>query len=116
MKLVKNQQKTTLTELKEMAKKMFGELVKAVVDVEKNIMVIDGEMHADEESYLIKLGSKQENLWGINLYPEFFGQEDFIEFDSVINIRPRQNNFSRDVEDKQTKEKIIKIVNNLVEK
>lgn len=116
MKLVNDQQKTTLTELKEMAKKMFGELVKAVVDVEKNIMVIDGEMHADEESYLIKLGSKQENLWGINLYPEFFGQEDFIEFDSVINIRPRQNNFSRDVEDKQTKEKIIKIVNNLVEK
>jgi hypothetical protein len=116
MKLVNNQQRTTLTELKEMAKKIFGSLVKAVVDVEKNIMVIDGEMHADEESYLIKLGSKQENLWGINLYPEFFGQEDFIEFDSVINIRPRQNNLSRDVEDKQTKEKIIKIVNNLVEK
>ncbi len=116
MKLVNDQQKTTLTELKEMAKKMFGGLVKAVVDVEKNIMVVDGEMHADEESYLIKLGSKQENLWGINLYPEFFDQEDFIEFDSVINIRPRQNNFSRDVENKKIKEKIINIVNQLVKK
>ncbi len=114
MKLV--DKKIKLDELKKMSLKMFGGLVKAVVDVEKKIMVIDGEMHADEEKYLLSLGSLQKNLWGINLYPDFFEKEEFIEFDSMINIRPRQNNFSRDVEDKNIKEKIIRIVNNLVEK
>ncbi|GIW64178.1 MAG: hypothetical protein KatS3mg092_0111 [Patescibacteria group bacterium] len=114
MKLV--DKKIKLDELKKMSLKMFGGLVKTVVDVEKEIMVVDGEMHADEEKYLLSLGSLQENLWGINLYPDFFGKEEFIEFDSMINIRPRQNNFSRDIENKKIKEKIIKIVHNLVEK
>jgi hypothetical protein len=116
MKLTSQHQKVKLKDLKQMAKKIFGGLVKAVVDVDKEIMVIDGEMHADQEKYLIDLGSKQENLWGINLYPDFFGQENFIEFDSMINIRPSQKNFSRGVDDEKIREKIIKIVNKLVEK
>jgi hypothetical protein len=61
----------------------------------------------------LEQNSKQGNLWGINLYPEKMG-EDFIEFDSMINIRPRQNNRSRGIEDKNVREKIIKIVEKLV--
>ncbi|MGB9883421.1 MAG: DUF5674 family protein [Microgenomates group bacterium] len=114
MKIVDKKIKLDL--LDKMSKKMFGGLVKAVVDIKKNIMVVGGEMHADEEKYLIENGSSQENLWGINLYPEFFGQENFIEYDSIINIRPRQNNFSRSVENKKIKEEIIKIVYQLIEK
>lgn len=107
--------KITLSELKEMSNKMFGNLVKAVVDVEKEIMAIDAPMHADEEAELIKNGSKQENLWGINLYPGETGK-DFIEFDSMINIRPSANNRTRGVGDKKIREIIIKIVSKLVEK
>jgi len=57
-------------ELKEIAKDMFGNLVKVVVDVERELMVVGGELHSDGEALLIEDGSKQENLWGINLYPE----------------------------------------------
>lgn len=99
-----------------MANAMFGSLVKAVVDIEKEIMVVDAELHADQEAMLLKKGSDQENLWGINLYPESFDQENFIEFDSMINLRPSQNNLSRGVEDVQIQEKIRKIVNKLVVK
>lgn len=88
-------------------------MVKAVVDIERSIMAIDAEMHADEEALLIKEGSKQEALWGINLYPDRKG-DDFIEFDSMINIKPRQNNRSRSVEDTEIQKKIRKIVSSLV--
>jgi len=111
MKIVTDQ--ITIEELKEMAKKMFGNLVKAVVDVEKEIMAVDGELHSDEQALLIEKGSKPANLWGINIYPHKKGK-DFIEFDSVINIRPSQQNRSRGVENKKIKKKILEIVNNLI--
>ncbi len=103
----------TKDELKEMTKNMFDNLVKAVVDIEKNIMAVDAPMHSDEEAELIKNGSKQENLWGINLYPDKNG-DDFIEFDSMINIKPNQNNRSRGIDDIKIKETIIKIVDKLI--
>ena len=106
--------KITLSELKTMSAKMFDTLVKAVVDVKKEIMVVDAPMHSDEEAELIKNGSKQEDLWGINFYPE--EKKDFVEFDSMINLKPNQNNRSRGVEDKITRKKIIEIVNKLVQK
>lgn len=113
MKIIKS--KTSIDELKKMARKMFGNLVKAVVDVEKEMMVVDGELHSDEEALLLEKGSKQENLWGINLYPEFKG-EDWIEFDSIINLRPSLKNFTRGIDNPNTRKKIIKIVNKLIEK
>ncbi len=85
-------------ELKQMANHSFGDLVKAVVDIEKMTMVVDAGLHADEEAYLLSQGSKQENLWGINLYPDSY-ETDFIEFDSMINLRPNQNNRTRSVDD-----------------
>ena len=111
MKIVEN--KITLKELKEMASKMFGNLVKGVVDVEKGILVIDSELHSDEEAYLLQLGSKQENLWGINIYPDL-DKEERIEFDSMINLRPSQNNNSRGVDNKEIRKKILDIVNSKI--
>lgn len=101
------------TELKEMSKNMFDNLVKAVVDIKREIMVVDADLHADEEKLLLENGSRQEDLWGINLYPGLNG-EDFVEFDSMINLRPSQNNRSRGVEDPKIQEKILSIVNKLV--
>lgn len=86
-----------------------GEMVKAVVDIEKEIVGIDAEMHADIEQMLLEKGSNQDALWGINLWFNDSG-DDFIEFDSMINIRPRQGNRSRDVEDAAVREKIKAIV------
>ncbi len=98
-----------------MAEKLYGGLVKAVVDIEKNIMAVDAELHADEEALLLDQGSKQEYLWGINIYPDNIGKEDWIEFDSMINLRPSQGNRSRSIEDKNLQKKIKAIVKNLIQ-
>jgi hypothetical protein len=103
----------TLGELRAMASHRFGDLVKAVVDVEKEVMAVDGELHADEEALLLEQGSKQTDLWGINIYPELKGNER-IEFDSIINIRPSQGNRSRGVDDPVIKKKIRQIVQGLI--
>lgn len=84
--------------LKKLALERYGDMVKVVVDCKRKIMAIGAQMHADEEQMLLEDGSVQEDLWGINIYPERFG-EDFIEFDSMINLRPRQNNRTRSVDD-----------------
>lgn len=101
-------------QLLEAGEELFGDMVKAVVDVEKEIMAIGAELHADEEAFLLERSSRQENLWGINLYTNS-PMPEMIEFDSMINIRPRQNNRSRGVEDSALRERIIKIVQKLVQ-
>lgn len=101
-------------ELVNMAREQFGDLVKAVVDVGQGIMAVGGELHADEEVLLIEReGSKREHVWGINIYPEKTG-EDWIEFDSVINLKPSFDNRSRGVNNPAVQEKIRKIVEKLV--
>jgi len=75
-----------LAELAEMAADRFGDLVKAVVDIERGVMALDAEMHADEESLLLDRGSRQEDLWDINLYPDRQGTRAFIEFDSMSTL------------------------------
>lgn len=100
----------SVSELAVMAKNMYGDLVKAVVDLQANSLVVDAEMHADEEQYLLEKGSKQADLWGINLYPAKFGTDEFVEFDSMINIRPRQQNMSRNVEDAAIRKRILALV------
>lgn len=105
--------KISLKDLKEMSSKMFGNLVKAVVDVQQDILVVDAELHSDQEAYLLQSGSKQEDLWGINIYPDL-DKEERVEFDSMINLRPSQNNFSRGVENAEIRKKIIDLVNSKV--
>jgi len=89
-----------------MPEKMFDGLVKAVVVIEREIMVVDAEMHADQEDYLLQQGSKQEHFWGINFYPDEVGGDNWLEFDSMINLRPSQNNRSRNVESEEIRRKI----------
>jgi hypothetical protein len=102
-----------LARLREMAERTFGDMVKAVVDIERGIMAVDGELHSDEEELLLQNGSRQANLWGINIYPDA-GAEDWIEFDSMINLRPSQDNRTRGVEDPDRRRRILEIVSRLV--
>lgn len=111
MKIV---EKISVAELQEMANKMFGNIVKTDVDVARGVIIIDMDMHADGEEYLLENGSAQADLWGINLHPSEFGTDGFIEFDSMINIRPRQNNPSRDVLDGAVRAQIREIVAGVV--
>lgn len=99
----------TREDLKQMASNLFGNMVKAVVDVDQELIAVDAELHADLEALLLDNGSKQKSLWGINLYPELPG-DDFIEFDSMINMRPSQGNLSRGVDAEEARNKIIRIV------
>ncbi len=104
----------SVKELREMAQRMYGSLVKADVDVAKKIVIVDMEMHADGEAKLLENGSKQEDLWGINLYPDKFGTDEFVEFDSMINLKPRQNNRTRGVDDPKIRSQIQQIVSEVV--
>lgn len=101
-------QNITADELKQMAA-TFGNMVKAVIDIDREILALDAELHSDLEALLLEDGSKQKNLWGINIYPEMQG-DGFIEFDSMINMRPSRGNKSRGVEDPEVREKIVSIV------
>ena len=92
-----------------MAANSFGDMVKAVVDVDKEVVAVDAELHSDLEALLLEKGAKQQSLWGINLYPEMT-DDDFIEFDSLINIRPSHSNRSRGVENAEIRKKIISII------
>ena len=99
----------TREELGQIAERRFGNIVKAVVDIQKDIMVIDAELHADQEALMLEQGSSQEDLWGINLYPEL-KDEDFIEFDSMINLRPSAGNLTRSVDDPKIRKSIVSVV------
>ena len=113
-KFMKVVEHVTIAELREMAEKMYGSLVKADVDIAKHIIIIDMGMHADGEAYLLENGSQQNDIWGFNLHPADYGTDDFIEFDSMINIRPRQANASKEILDPELRKRIINLVHETV--
>ena len=103
----------TREDLSALAEEQFGDWIKAVVDVSRGVMAAGGGLHADDEALLLAGGSRQQDLWGINLYPVEQG-DDWIEFDSMINIRPRDGNHSRGVDDEATRARIRAIVERLI--
>ena len=105
--------KITKTALRDMVPESFGNLVKAVVDVKREILAVDAEMHSDLEALLLDDGSRQQDLWGINLYPEE-PDPNFIEYDSMINVRPSQGNRSRSVDSAEIRKRIEDIVSRWV--
>jgi hypothetical protein len=102
-----------LEAIRRAAQEQFGDFVKAVVDVRQELMAIGGELHADEEALLLQHGSLQTDLWGINLYPARPASA-FVEFDSMINVRPSRGNRSRGVDDAAIRARIEDIVARLV--
>ncbi len=100
----------SIGELKTMAAALFGDMVKAVVDVDREVVALDAELHADLEALLLESGSDQRSLWGVNFYPDLEDDEAFLEFDSTINLRPSQGNRSRGVDDSGIQRTIREVV------
>lgn len=107
--------KISRDELNKMDSGYFEDKIKAVVDIEKQIIGVDAELHADIEGALIEEGSELRNLWGINFLADEDEIEEFVKFDSLINIHPKQNNRSRDVEDENIRNKILEAVEKWIE-
>jgi len=100
-------------ELRRLVAAHFEDMVKYVVDVERGIAAVGGELHADEEALLLEHGSRQEDLWGANYYPGK-GPEECIEYTSLINIRPAQGNRSMLVEDEAVRAKVRSVTHALI--
>lgn len=112
MKIIK--EKINNKELRLFLGKPFDDMIKFVVDVEKEIIVLGGELHSDAEQVLLENRSKQKNLWGGNIYPD--QKSEFqLEYESLINIRPSQNNRSMEIQDEALKNKIKNIIEKLIE-
>jgi len=89
--------KITESELREIAKDFYIDMIKGVADIERGILAIGGEYHMDANAILIENGSRQQNVWGFNWYFDRTGDER-IEYVSLINIRPAQGNRSMEVQ------------------
>ena len=97
-----------------MAEATFGDLVKAVVDVQRRLLAVDAGMHSDLEALLLDAGADQADLWGINFYPAEHGTPGFLEFDSMINLRPGMGNRTRSVEDPAIRAAIAELVDRVL--
>lgn len=115
MKTATRQKPVSMDELRVLAAGRFGDMVKAVVDLERDVMLLDADMHADQEAELLAGGSRQQDLWGINLYPDT-PESDWIEFDSMINLRPSFGNTSRGVDAPGIRDRIVRLVDDLVKR
>jgi hypothetical protein len=111
MKIIKNP--INIKELWESKESDFQEMLKIVVDIEREVLAIDAELHADLEELLLEDGSKQEDIWGANIYPNKTG-EDFIEYTAFINIRPSHNNKSMEIIDQEIQVKVEEITTRLL--
>ena len=103
----------SLADLRALVPGRFRDFVKGVVDLRRGILLLDADMHADQEAVLLAEGSQQRDLWGINLYPQL-DASDWLEFDSMINLRPSFGNRSRGVDDEATRAAITTLVESLV--
>lgn len=102
-------------ELARLVKTHFEDMVKYVVDVERSLVAIGGEMHVDAEQVLLEAGSRQADLWGANYYPGR-GGEGCIEYTALINIRPAAGNRGMELQDPALREKVRAITFALVGK
>ena len=102
-----------IKQLADIAAEQFGDMVKAVVDTKRRMLAAGGGLHSDEEAVLLEQGSAQADLWGINIYPEK-PRSEWVDFDSMINIRPRLGNRSRNVDDAGVRQLIEEIVDSLI--
>ena len=113
MRIVTESHPISRDELSALARQRFGDMVKGVVDLRRGILLLDADMHADQEAELLAGGSAQRDLWGINIYPDVT-DSDWIEFDSMINLRPSFGNRSRGVDDPGTRAEVAALVARLV--
>lgn len=100
----------TCAEAKEIAKEFYVDMVKGVVDIEQGILALGGEWHIDANNVLTENGSKQSNVWGFNFYPD----DNRIQYTSLINIRPAQNNRAIEIQDEKLRKNMDDIIKKLI--
>ncbi len=100
-------------QLKESCDAWFQDMVKVVVDVERGMICVGGNLHADGEKILLEDGSKQSNIWGANFYPRH-SPEERIEYTALINIRPAQNNPSMEILDPELRRCVQRLIETLI--
>jgi hypothetical protein len=99
--------------LRALVDRFFEDMVKYVVDVERGVAAIGGQLHADAEALLLEHGSRQEDLWGANYFPGL-GPDACIEFTSLINIRPSQDNRSMEIQDEHIRARVRDLTSRLI--
>lgn len=99
--------------IRELTEAWFGDMVKIVVDVERRVVALGGQLHADAEALLLERGSRQQDLWGANFYPERDPGRR-LEYVALINIRPAQGNRSMEIQDPQVRERVGEIAGGLL--
>jgi len=108
-------QKVEREELARLVQDHFRDMVKYVVDVQRGIVALGGELHADAEQLLLDSGSRQSDLWGANYYPGR-GPDECIEFTALINIRPSQGNRSMEIGDPKVRDVVRRVTLDLIGK
>lgn len=103
----------TRAEAQEIAKEFYGNMVKGAADIERGVIALGGKWHMDANMKLIEGGSKQNSVWGFNVYVEEDGEER-IEYVALINIRPALGNRDMYIEDRVIREKIRSIIDRLI--
>ena len=103
----------SIAEVRALAQEIYQDLIKGVADIEKGIIALGGEWHMDANKVLLANGSKQENVWGFNIYPD---EKDSaaLEFISLINIRPAQGNRGMEIANKELRQKIHDSIAHLI--
>jgi hypothetical protein len=95
-------------ELARLVHLFFDDMVKYVVDVERRVAAVGGQLHADAELLLLEAGSRQADLWGANYYPGK-APDECIEYTALINIRPAHGNRSMLIEDDAIRARVREI-------
>jgi hypothetical protein len=88
----------------------YQNMIKIAVDIRRDILAGGGEMHADCEQFLLQDGSEQDDLWGANWYPG----EQRVEFEALMNIRPRLGNRSMIIQDENIRCKVEAIARQIL--
>lgn len=110
MKIHILQTKLTEAQVRDMLEAL-GTYIKVAVDVERGLLAGGGEYHADCEEVLLENGSRQEDVWGADWYPD----SRSVAFGALINIRPRQGNASMEIRDPALRQRVEAIVRRVFE-
>ncbi len=88
-------------------------MIKGVVDIERGIIAVGGEYHMDSNVMLLDHGSKQGDVWGFNIYPDM-PRDSWIEYVSLINIRPQADNRDMEVRSEAIRAKMKEIIDSKI--
>ena len=79
--------------------------IKVAVDLERYVLAGGSEMHFYSEQALLEDGSLQQDIWAASFRPD----NKQIIYESMVNLRPRQNR-SMEILDAKIREQVATII------